>query len=146
MKKGTKSLWIYTAILFSIAIVLILLTTLTQSKIVDNDGNLSVLGSFTATSKEKIINLQNENIALLDELNTLQEANARAQAAADGLAETVQTEQTLKENVAKLYAAYADDDDSTMRALLTTLTEDQINERIPGLYGRVQRSLEAKDE
>ena len=64
MKKSTKALWIYTGILFSIAIVLIIITTFMQTKIVDDNGNLSVMGTLMATSEQKIKNLQNENVQL----------------------------------------------------------------------------------
>lgn len=142
MKKSTKTLWIYTAILFSIAILLILVTTFTQSKIVDDNGNLSVLGTLTATSKQKIINLQNENIKLGEELNALKQEHAALLESSAALVKTSEEEQALKEKVAKLYKAYAEDDYETMQTLMEELTEAQINDRIPSLYSRVQRVLE----
>ena len=142
MKKSTKTLWIYTAILFSIAILLILVTTFTQSKIVDDNGNLSVLGTLTATSKQKIINLQNENIKLGEELNALKQEHAELLESSAALIKQSEEEQVIKEKVAKLYKAYAEDDYGTMQSLMEELTEAQINERIPSLYRRVQRVLE----
>lgn len=142
MKKSTKTLWIYTAILFSIAILLILVTTFTQSKIVDDNGDLSVLGTLTATSKQKIINLQNENIKLGEELNALQQEHTALLESSTALVQRTEEEQALKEKVAKLYQAYAEDDYDTMQALMEELTEAQVNERIPSLYSRVQRVLE----
>lgn len=142
MKKSTKTLWIYTAILFSIAILLILVTTFTQSKIVDDNGNLSVLGTLTATSKQKIINLQNENIKLGEELNVLKQEHAELLESSAALIKQSEEEQVIKEKVAKLYKAYAEDDYGTMQSLMEELTEAQINERIPSLYRRVQRVLE----
>ena len=142
MKKSTKTLWIYTGVLFSIAIVLILVTTFTQSQIVDDNGDLSVLGTLTATSKQKIINLQNENVKLGNELAALQQEHAQLLENSASLVEDAETEQALKEKVAKLYKAYAEDDYETMQILIEKLTEAQVEERIPSLYGRVKRVLE----
>ncbi len=142
MKKSTKTLWIYTAILFSIAILLILVTTFTQSKIVDDDGNLSVLGTLTATSKQKIINLQNENIKLGEEINALKQEHTALLESSAALTQAAEEEQALKEKVAKLYQAYADDDYDTMQSLMGELSEAQVEERIPSLYRRVKRVLE----
>ena len=142
MKKSTKTLWIYTGILFSIAILLILVTTFTQSKIVDDNGDLSVLGTLTATSKQKIINLQNENIKLGEEINALKQEHAALLESSATLVQEAEDEQALKEKVAKLYKAYADEDYDTMEKLMGELTEAQVEERIPTLYRRIQKIFE----
>ena len=146
MKKSTKTLWIYTAVLFSIAILLILVTTFTQSKIVDDDGNLSVLGSLTATSKQKINNLQEINLQLINELNALKQAQEETQAALDTANQSLQDEQAVKEKVAKLYKAYADDDYETMKAMLEEVSQTQVDERIPTLYKRVKNAIAEYEE
>ena len=146
MKKSTKTLWIYTAVLFSIAILLILVTTFTQSKIVDDDGNLSVLGSLTATSKQKINNLQEINMQLTNELNAIKQTQAETQAALDSVNQTIQDEQAVKEKVAKLYKAYADDDYETMKVLIESVTQTQVEERIPTLYNRVKKAIAEYEE
>ncbi len=142
MKKSTKTLWIYTGILFSIAILLILVTTFTQSKIVDDNGDLSVLGTLTATSKQKIINLQNENIKLGEEINALKQEHAALLESSATLVQEAEDEQALKEKVAKLYKAYADEDYDTMEKLMGELTEAQVEERIPTLYRRIKKIFE----
>ncbi len=141
MKKSTKKLWIYITVLFSIAIVLILVTTFTQSKIVDNDGNLSVLGSLTATSKEKIVNLQNENANLKAELEAVKTENIELKSNAETALTASTEQQRLKEQVASLYKAYTSGDHDKMKELISQLTKEQIDERIPGLYDKVQNAL-----
>lgn len=142
MKKSTKALWIYTGILFSIAIVLIIITTFMQTKIVDDNGNLSVMGTLMATSEQKIKNLQNENVQLTTELNTLKQEHTATVEAVSALEAKISDEQAVKEKVAKLYQAYADGDVETMEKLIDALTEEQIEERIPTLYKRVKRAIE----
>ncbi len=142
MKKSTKALWIYTGVLFSIAIVLIIITTFMQTKIVDDNGNLSVMGTLMATSEQKIKNLQNENVQLSTELNALKQEHAATVENASALEAKINEEQAVKEKVAKLYQAYADGDVEAMEKLLGELTEEQIEERIPTLYRRVKRSIE----
>ena len=142
MKKSTKALWIYTGVLFSIAIVLIIITTFMQTKIVDDNGNLSVMGTLMATSEQKIKNLQNENVQLSTELNALKQEHAATVENASALESKINEEQAVKEKVAKLYQAYADGDVEAMEKLLGELTEEQIEERIPTLYRRVKRSIE----
>lgn len=142
MKKSTKALWIYTGVLFSIAIVLIIITTFMQTKIVDDNGNLSVMGTLTATSEQKIKNLQNENVQLLTELNALKQEHAATVENANALETKINEEQAIKEKVAKLYQAYADGDVEAMEKQLEELTEEQIEERIPTLYRRVKRAIE----
>ena len=142
MKKSTKALWIYTGVLFSIAIVLIIITTFMQTKIVDDNGNLSVMGTLMATSEQKIKNLQNENVQLSTELNALKQEHAATVENASALESKINEEQAVKEKVAKLYQAYADGDVEAMEKLLAELTEEQIEERIPTLYRRVKRSIE----
>ncbi len=142
MKKSTKTLWIYTAILFVIAIFLILVTTFTQSKIVDDNGDLSVMGTLTATSKQKIINLQNENVELATQLVNLQKEHAALVEASAEVAAQAQEDKEISTKVAKLYQAYVDDDYSLMAKLMDELTKEQIEERIPTLYNRVKRVIE----
>ena len=141
MKKSTKKLWIYITILFSIAIVLILVTTFTQSKIVDNEGNLSLLGTLTATSKEKIVNLQTENANLKAELDTVKADNEQLKIDAEAYNATITEQQALKEKTAALYKAYVEGDTEKMQLYFSQLTKEQIEERIPGLYDRVQKAL-----
>ncbi len=142
MKKSTKTLWIYIAVLFAIAILLILVTTFTQSKIVDDNGDLSVMGTLTATSKQKIINLQNENVALATELANLQKEHAALVEASAEVAEQAEAEKEVQAKVAKLYQAYVDEDYSLMAKLMDELTQEQIEQRIPTLYKRVKRVIE----
>lgn len=142
MKKSTKALWIYTGVLFSIAIVLIIITTFMQTKIVDDNGNLSVMGTLTATSEQKIKNLQNENVQLSTELNALKQEHAATVENVKAMETKINEEQAIKEKVAQLYQAYADGDVETMEKLFSKLTEEQIEERIPTLYKRVKRTIE----
>lgn len=142
MKKSTKTLWIYTGVLFSIAIILIIITTFMQSKIVDDNGNLSVMGTLTATSEQKIINLQNENVKLTTELTAAKQENTASVEKIAELENKISEEEKIKEKVAKLYKAYADGDVETMEQLIDELTEKQIEDRIPTLYKRVINAIE----
>lgn len=53
MKKSTKSLWIYAAVLFIIAIGLIFTATILQARLISSDGDIEVLGTFTKKHETK---------------------------------------------------------------------------------------------
>ena len=62
MKKNTKYLWIYTGILFSIALVLILIAWVTQFTTRDE------IESQTTGAKEGLVKVSNENSSLKEQL------------------------------------------------------------------------------
>ena len=68
MKKSTKALRIYAAVLFIIAIGLIFMATILQARLIDDGDGIEVLGTFTKNTRQSIENLTNENIRLTNEL------------------------------------------------------------------------------
>ena len=85
MKKSTKSLWIYAAVLFILAIGLIFTATILQARMISDDGEIEVLGTFTKNTKQSIADLTDKNIQLTNELAALQQQTATLQEEYDAL-------------------------------------------------------------
>ena len=96
LKQNTKFLWLYTAILFSFALILIIFAGLTQNnfqkEIAENDKE-------NKTMLEQIEVLKAENAKLSDEIKTISEKLE--------LSETEKAELNIyKENGEKIFEAY----------------------------------------
>lgn len=141
MKKSTKSLWIYAAVLFLVAIGLIFITTLTQARLVSHEGSFEVLGTFNKNAQQSIAILTDENVKLSNELNEAnvkiekyQQDNAALQAAAD-------TSAQMQKKVADLYRAYNAEDYETLSALLGEFTKESLDTYLPGFYDVAQEAV-----
>ncbi len=96
MKQNTKFLWLYTAILFSFALILIIFAGLTQNNF---QKEIEESDKTNKTMLEQIETLKNENAKLSEELKTISE-NLE-------LAKTENEELTVyKENGEKIFEAY----------------------------------------
>lgn len=144
MKKLTKSLWIYSAILFIIAIGLIFTATILQARLISPDGNIEVLGTFTTNAKQNIENLTNENIALTDKLNSETARGDKLQADYDALNSAYKSELEKKDTVKQLYAAYSEKNYEKTEELCAKITKEEADEFIEGLYDNAQKLLKNK--
>lgn len=141
MKKSTKSLWIYAAVLFLIAIGLILLTTLTQARLVNHDGNFEVLGTLNENAQKNVSRLTEENIALQGELSTLKNENETLKAELDSAHVTATASETLLNTVASLYSARQAEDYESLDSLLSGVTKEQLEPYLPGFYDQAQEDV-----
>lgn len=144
MKKLTKSLWIYSAILFIIAIGLIFTATILQARLISPDGNIEVLGTFTTTTKQNIENLTNENINLTNKLNDALTQRDKLQSDYDNIKSSYDSELAKKDIVKQLYIAYDENDYEAIESLCAQITKEEADEFIPGLYADAQKALKNK--
>lgn len=144
--KKTKSLWIYAAVLFLLAVALILTATLLQARLISSDGNIEVLGTFTKDAKQNIASLTEENVNLTSEINALREENENLKAAAEEAEKNYTNLDSLREDMASLYKAYRDDDFENLETLFEKVTKEDCEKFIPGLYERVRKEIAELDK
>ena len=142
MKKSTKSLWIYAAVLFIIAIGLIFTATILQARLISSDGDIEVLGTFTKNTKQNIENLTNENIRLTNELAEQNKKNESLQSDYNTLKE--QNDKTLqtKELVKQMYDLYSKKDYKALEPLLSQITPEEADEFLPGFYETAKKVVD----
>lgn len=142
MKKSTKSLWIYAAVLFIIAIGLIFTATILQARLISSDGDIEVLGTFTKNTKQNIENLTNENIRLANELAEQNKKNELLQSDYNTLKE--QNDKTLqtKELVRQMYDLYSKKDYKALEPLLSQITAEEADEFLPGFYETAKKAVD----
>lgn len=141
MKKTTKSLWLYAALLFIIAIALIITATLLQARVISpSDGEIEVLGTFTRDIKQNVTTLTDENIRLSGEVSSLAAENASLKAALEETKALYEKELDNKETFNKLYKAYKNDDYKSIGTLLKEISEEESNKYINGLYGLAEEA------
>ena len=141
MKKDTKSLWIYAAVLLTIAIALIVITTLSQAQLVEHNGNFEVFGTLMQTSEENIARLTNENIELSNKNVTLSDENAVLIAENAELKDEVTAQEANASAVdqtrvlsANILSAYIAEDTELLTTLLSSTTQESLDAFLPGLY------------
>lgn len=142
MKKSTKSLWIYAAVLFIIAIGLIFTATVLQARLISSDGDIEVLGTFTKNTKQNIENLTNENIRLTNELTEQNKKNESLQSEYNTLKE--QNDKTLqtKELIKQMYDMYSKKDYNALEPLLSQITPEEADEFLPGFYETAKKAVD----
>lgn len=135
--KKTKSLWVYAAVLFIAAIVLIFTATLLQARMISTDGNIEVLGTFTKNAKQNIQKLTEENISLNNQIgslnetiNQLKEKNNEQKAEYDAFLEQ-------KKIASEIYTAYEDKDYTKLSELIEKTDEQTLEGFMPGLYEKI---------
>lgn len=147
MKKTTKSLWIYAAVLFIIAIVLILTATLLQARVISPDsGEIEVLGTFTRDLKQNVTTLTEENVSLTSKLNETTAQNEQLKAELDSVKAAYEKEIANKEIVKKMYEAYSNDDYTSLEPLFSQITAEEADTYIKGLYKKAKRAYDAYAE
>ena len=134
-------MWIYAGVLFIVALALILITTITQWKLIPENGNLQVLDSFTQNSNQRIDQLTTETVNLKNQLNetqrTLDEINAKYQ-------QLYTEHETLKSDKAfldasntKIYSllnAYFKNDKTAVREQIKNFSKEELDAILPGFY------------
>lgn len=142
MKKSTKSLWIYAAVLFIIAIGLIFTATILQARLIDDGDGIEVLGTFTKNTRQNIENLTNENIRLANELAEQNKKNESLQSDYNTLKE--QNDKTLqtKELVKQMYDLYSKKDYKALEPLLSQITAEEADEFLPGFYETAKKAVD----
>lgn len=146
MKRSTKSLWIYAAILFIIAIGLIFTATILQARLISSDGEIQVLGTFTKNTKQSIANLTDENIRLSGELTALQTQKDALQSEFDDVSAKYTKAMQTKDIVKQMYDAYTKKDYKTLEPLLSQLTPEEADEFLPGFYETAKKAVETANK
>lgn len=144
--KSTKQMWIYAGILFIIALALIMITTITQWKLVPESSNLQLLDTFTQNTTQRMDQLNQENINLKNQLN---EKTSELTALTNSYNELYTENETLKSDKAfsdasnkKLYNlinAYINDDVSEVREQIKEFSREELNSILPGFYDKANK-------
>ena len=148
MKKSTKSLWLYSAVLCIIAIVLVSTATLLQARLVSSDGGFEVLGTFTKDAKQNIAKLTEENVKLTNELHALQNEYATLKADFDAVSESEAKYARQTEIMRQMYVAFRYDKFDELSKIFKMIdeqkliTKEEADKYIPELYTRARTALE----
>ena len=141
--KSTKQMWIYACILFIIALALILLTTLTQWKLVPESGNLQLLDTFTQNSAQRIDQLNQENVELKTELNQKESDFSKLTESYNSLLSEYETlkgdKAFLDASNKKLYNlinAYLSNDKESVREQIKEFSKEELDAVLPGFYDK----------
>lgn len=143
MKKSTKSLWIYAAVLMIIAIALIFITALTQAKLVNHDGNIAVLDTLNQTAQQNIAQLTEEKASIQNEYNLLKAKNKELEDSLTAIQNTKSADDAAAGHAGKVFEAYSKSDIETLKTLMSSITEpNQIDRFIPGLHALATQMLQ----
>ncbi len=132
--KSTKQMWIYAGVLFAVALILILVTTITQWKLIGENGNLQVLDSFTQSSNQRIEQLTGENVKLKEELAKTQKELSSLK---EALVSLESENAYMKDENEKLYSlinSYLDGDKKAVREKIKSFSKEQLDAVLPGFY------------
>lgn len=140
-----KKIWIYVLVLFAIAIILIATTTVLQYKVVDDNGKFDISASFTKSTRENIESLTENNIELGKKIDELQAKVDELEPKLESTEESLTKLTKERDNAAKLYKAYKDDDAAQMKALIAQTDKQTLEYYIPGLYDYVTKALKAAE-
>ena len=141
LKQNTKFIWIYVAILFSFAIILILFAGLTQNNYQKeiNDQEMVTAGirkSLSALSMEnealnsKLKEFEAQNTALMEENERLSKESKAAISFYDGEAETTKI-------LLRAYADRLDEKKEEAKAMLETIDIAQLTKQQKNLYDMI---------
>lgn len=141
MKQNTKFIWIYVAILFSFAIILILFAGLTQNNYQKeiNDQEMEAAGirkSLSALSKEnevlnsKLKEFEAQNTALMEENERLSKESRAAISFYDGEAETTKI-------LLRAYADRLDGKNDEAKAMLESIDMGLLTKEQKNLYDMI---------
>ena len=148
MKKSTKSLWLYSAVLCIIAIVLVSTATLLQARLVSSDGGFEVLGTFTKDAKQNIATLTEENVRLTTELHALQNEYNTLKTDFDIISDSNTKYARQTEIMRQMYIAFRYDKYDELKKIFLMIDEQQLitkeeaDKYIPELYDRAKAVLE----
>ena len=144
--KNTKQMWVYAGVLFIVALALILVTTLTQWKLIPENGNLQVLDSFTQNSNQRIEQLTAETVTLKNQLLEVQrnydEVNAKytaLQAEHDALKSDEAFLNASNEKVYSLINAYLNNNKTAVREQLKNFSKEELEAILPGFYDKASK-------
>lgn len=139
--KNTKQMWIYAASLFLIAIILITITTITQWKLIPQNGNLQVLKSFSQNSNQRIDQLTEENVNLKNKLDSVTKEYENAKSANEELVKEYETLNSDKkfieasnEKLFSLLNAYFANDKASVKEQLSNFSKEELDAALPGFY------------
>lgn len=141
--KNTKQMWIYAGSLFLIAIILITVTTLTQWKLIPENGNLQVLKSFSQNSNQRIDQLTEENVNLKNKLDDISKEYENAKSTNEELLkqyESVNSEKEFmeasNEKIFSLLNSYLSNDKSAVKEQIANFSKEELESVLPGFYDK----------
>ena len=144
--KNTKQMWIYASVLFIVALALILVTTLTQWKLILENNNLQVLDSFTQNSNQRIEQLTNETVVLKNQLleaqHNFDDINAKYTELQTQYEALKSDKAFLDASNAKVYSlvnAYINNNKTAVKEQLKNFSKEELDAILPGFYDKANK-------
>lgn len=143
-KKNIKTLWIYTSLFCTFALVLILVSSLIQGKVDSRAENLQdQIESERTTSQSTIQNIQTKNDALVKENEELKSQNDFLKSQADTEKQLLDSANEIIVNAEYLTKALTAVDNDTARAYLTKIDPSRLSPTLFAEYTRLLTELNA---
>lgn len=141
MKQNTKFLWIYIAILFSFALILIVFAGLTQN---NYQKEIEQQATESAGVKQSLVTLTDENQKINDKLKTLtseteglKTENFRLNSQKDILVKSVGGDEAVTQTLLDAYVIFALGDKEAAAGKLTAIDKAQLNQTQLNIYNTI---------
>lgn len=134
MKNNTKFLWLYTSILFSVALILILFAGLTQQ---NYEKELETHETAKVGMQKSVAELSQTNMQLLQEKEALKKENEQLKADLESASELNQTE--AYENLASALREYDLGNRKKARNILKDLNPDELTQPQLYIYNKIMK-------
>lgn len=143
-KKNIKTLWIYTSLFCTFALVLILVSSLIQGKVDSRAENLQdQIESERTTSQSTIQNIQTKNDALVKENESLKAQNEFLESQAETEKQLLDNANEVIANAEYLTKALTAADSDTARANLAKIDPSRLSPDLFAEYSRLLTELGA---
>ncbi len=143
-KKNIKTLWIYTSLFCTFALVLILVSSLIQGKVDSRAENLQdQIESERTTSQSTIQNIQTKNDALVKENESLKAQNEFLKSQAETEKQLLDNANEVIANAEYLTKALTAADSDTARAHLAKIDPSRLSPDLFAEYSRLLTELGA---
>lgn len=143
-KKNIKTLWIYTSLFCTFALVLILVSSIIQGKVDDRAENLQdQIESERTTSQSTIQNIQTKNDTLTKENEKLTEQNEFLKSQAETEKQLLDTANEIIINAEYLAKALSAKDKDVARDYLSKIDPSRLSTDLYAEYSRLITELNA---
>ena len=143
-KKNIKTLWVYTSLFCTFALVLILVSSIIQGKVDDRAEDLQdQIESERTTSQSTIQNIQTKNDALTKENEKLKEQNEFLKSQAETEKTLLDTANEIITNAEYLAKALAAEDSETARVYIAKIDPSRLSTELFAEYSRLITELGA---
>lgn len=144
MDNNNKSLFLYTALIFFVAVILIILAFFGQTHIEKSQLPLELSSPQTTMSgiTEKASVVSEENVRLMQEVSELKDEIAARDETIDGLNSQIDALNTVQDNNMLLFHAYASKasgNEDDLREVLSTINYEQLTPEQRNIYDNLNK-------